>query len=249
MRVASTEGFAVGWYGKIPGTSDSVARRMPSSFRDPWDRWLHSVLEGSRQRLGARWQEAFLSMPVWRFVLGPGLIGSCGWAGLLVPSVDAVGRYFPLTVAAELSPSVDAVSTLLGARGWFDPIEAIALEAIGPNSDTATIDAALAQLRFAPDGLRAAEASDATLPVRGEKPQALCVGLAAAPAEASPRLRALAARLCEPHSAWLTEPSELSGRTLLLCEGLPAGAQFGAMMDGRWLEHGWARRELGATSA
>ena len=249
MREASSGGFAVGWYGKIPGTGDFVARRMPSSFRDSWDPWLQSALEGSQLRLGARWQEAFLSMPAWRFVLGPGLIGLSGWAGLLVPSVDAVGRCFPLTVAAELSPSVDAVSTLLGARRWFDQVEAIALEAIGPDSDSAAIDAALAQLRFVPDGLRAAEASDATMPVRGEKPQALCVGLAAGSAEASPRLRALAARLCEPHSAWLTEPSELSARTLLLCEGLPAGAQFSAMMDGRWLEHGWARRELGAASA
>jgi hypothetical protein len=46
-------------------------------------------------------------------------------------------------------------------------------------------------------------------------------------------------RLCEPWSAWLAEPSELFGRTLLLCESLPAAEQFCAMMDGHWLEHGW----------
>ena len=31
-------------------------------------------------------------MPIWRFVLLPGLIGSNGWAGVLMPSVDRVGR-------------------------------------------------------------------------------------------------------------------------------------------------------------
>ena len=46
-------------------------------------------------------------------------------------------------------------------------------------------------------------------------------------------------RVCEPYSAWLAEPSELFGRTLLLCESLPAGGPFCAMMDGRWAEHGW----------
>jgi len=29
-----------------------------------------------------------------------------------------------------------------------------------------------------------------------------------------------------------------------LCESLPAGEQFCAMMNGRWVEHGWGRRDL-----
>ena len=56
--------------------------------------------------------------------------------------------------------------------------------------------------------------------------------------------RDIAERLCEPNSAWLAEPSELFGRALLLCEDLPAGEQFCAMMDGRWVEHGWGRRDV-----
>jgi type VI secretion system protein ImpM len=89
-----SEGFAVGWYGKIPGTGDFIARRVPASFSEPWDRWLQDAIEGSQQRLGAGWRDAFLSMPAWRFALGPGVLGASAWAGLMVPSVDAVGRYF-----------------------------------------------------------------------------------------------------------------------------------------------------------
>lgn len=255
IGAAPGEGYAVGWYGKIPGTGDFIARRVPASFSDPWDRWLQQAIEGGKQRLGTCWRDAFLSMPAWRFVLGPGVVGANAWAGLMVPSVDAVGRYFPLTVACALpSARLDVVATLLGAGRWFDEIEAIALEAIAPRADTAAIDAALVQRRFAARWLAVPEANDATMPVRSAKPRMLCVDLAAQTAAAvsgpvSRRLRELADRLCEPYSAWLAEPSELFDRSLLLCESLPAGEQFCAMMNGRWVEHGWGRRGLAGSGA
>ncbi len=239
---AAGEGFAVGWYGKIPGTGDFIARRVPASFSEPWDRWLQAAIEGSKQRLGAQWRDTFLSMPAWRFALGAGVVGSHAWAGLMVPSVDAVGRYFPLTVACALPPAgLEPVATLLGAGRWYDEIEAIALEAIAPGADTTVVDAALARRRFEARWLAQPEPSDATLPMRGAKPQMLCVDLAA-DAAVTPGLTELAGRLCEPYSAWLAEPSELFGRSLLLCESLPAGEQFCAMMNGHWVEHGWGRR-------
>jgi type VI secretion system protein ImpM len=246
MRSGATpaEGFAVGWYGKIPGTGDFIARRVPASFSEPWDRWLQRAIEGSKQKLGTGWRDAFLSMPAWRFVLAPGVLGANGWAGLMVPSVDAVGRYFPLTAACALpSVSVDAAATLLGAGRWFDEIEAVALQAIAPGADTAAIDAALARRRFEARWLAAPpETGDATNPLRGAQPQMQCVALPDAAPPAA--LRELTARLCEPWSAWLAEPSDLFGRSLLLCESLPAGGQFCAMMDGHWLEHGWGCRSL-----
>ena len=236
MRAAAASGaaFTVGWYGKIPSAGDFIARRVSPSFREPWDRWLQQAMAGSQRRLGAGWRDAFLSMPAWRFVLGPGVLDANAWAGLMVPSVDAVGRYFPLTVACALPPaSLDAAATLLGAARWFDEIEAIALEAIAPRADTEAIDTALAQRRFEARWLALRQASDATTPSRGSKPQMQCISL---PDKAMP----VFGRLCEPWSAWLAEPSEVFDRVLLLCESLPAGEQFCAMMDGHWLEHGWA---------
>lgn len=224
MRAAAAPGttFAVGWYGKIPGTGDFIARRVAPSFREPWDRWLQQAIEGSQRRLGAGWRDAFLSMPAWRFVLRPGLLDANAWAGLMVPSVDAVGRYFPLTVACALpSASLDAAATLLGAARWFDEVEAIALEAIAPDADIAAIDAALVQRPFDARWLALPEGGDATTPMMP------CLSL---PDKGAPR------------SAWLAEPSEVFDRALLLCESLPAGEQFCAMMDGHWLEHGWAWR-------
>jgi type VI secretion system protein ImpM len=237
---APGEGFAVGWYGKIPGTGDFIARRVPAAFSESWDRWLQQAIEGSQQRLGPRWRDAFLSMPAWRFVLGPGVAGANAWAGLMVPSVDAVGRYFPLTIGCALpAASLDVVATLFGAGRWFDEIEAIALEAIAPRANTAAIDAALGKRRFEARWLAVPEANDATMPMRGAKPQMLCVQDVAIP-----QLRELAGQFCEPYSVWLAEPSDVFGRTLLLCESLPAGSQFCAMMHGHWQEHGWGCRSL-----
>jgi type VI secretion system protein ImpM len=234
---ASAEAFAVGWYGKIPGTGDFIVRRVPASFSEPWDRWLQGALDGSRQRLGARWRDAFLSMPAWRFVLGQGVVSDNAWAGVMVPSVDAVGRYFPLTVACALpSLNLDVVATLLGASRWFDEIEAIAVDAIARGADAVAIDSALGQPRFEARWLAVPEASDAN-PMRGAKPQMLWMNLAEAARAGS--LRELAERVCQPYSAWLAELSEVFGRALLLCESLPGGDAFCAMMDGRWVEHGW----------
>jgi type VI secretion system protein ImpM len=246
---ATPRTFPTGWYGKIPATGDFIARRLPASFSESWDRWLQAAVEGSRARLGTRWRDSFLSMPVWRFILAPGVLTQNAWAGLMVPSVDAVGRYFPLTVAAALpEASVDEVATLAAAATWFDQIEAIALKAIAPDADTAAIDAALAGWPFKSEWLRLPRANEETMPIKGAKSQMLWVPLLArTPNERLPAsLRELAERMAEPYSAWLAEESEVFGRCLLLCEALPAADHYCAMMDGRWIEHGWGHRKIGA---
>src|SRR5690242_5843652 len=89
-----------GWYGKLPSLGDFAGRRLPSIFVEPWDGWLASGMSAWRES-DEEWLQAFLSAPASRFALGPGVPFdlSPGYAGVLVPSVDRVGRYFPLTVA------------------------------------------------------------------------------------------------------------------------------------------------------
>jgi type VI secretion system protein ImpM len=236
--------ISAGWYGKVPGTGDFVARRLPSAFSEAWDRWLQAAIAGSRDRLGGRWRDTFLSMPIWRFVLSPGMLTQNAWAGIMVPSVDAVGRYFPLAVASALpSASLDLVGTLLAAESWFDDIEEIALSAIAPAADSAAVDAAILQKPFRTAWLRHPEGRGDTVPIRGAKPQMLWVPLGARNGQPpAGEVRALAERLPEPCSAWLAEESEMFGRCLLLSEALPPAEQYCAMMDGRWIERGWSRR-------
>ncbi|WP_164076542.1 type VI secretion system-associated protein TagF, partial [Stenotrophomonas maltophilia] len=45
------------------------------------------------------WTAVFLKAPIWRFWCGSSVLGT-SLIGALMPSVDGVGRYFPLTVLA-----------------------------------------------------------------------------------------------------------------------------------------------------
>ena len=93
-------GMRVGFCGKLPARGDFVASGLPRRFVEPWHDWLQCVLAASRQALGDDWLPAWLAAPVWRFALAPGVCGPDAAVGLWLPSVDRVGRYFPLTLAA-----------------------------------------------------------------------------------------------------------------------------------------------------
>lgn len=245
------ETFAAGWYGKMPGTGDFIARRMPAAFSEAWDRWLQAAIAGSRDRLGADWRDCYLSMPVWRFMLSPGMLTGEAWAGVVAPSVDAVGRYFPLAIATALPSNLDLVPTLVAASEWFDGIESIALDALSPGANVASVDAAIAKKPFRAEWLKRLESSgDETMPIRGKNPQMLSLLLPARGASAGQDILDVAPRFGEPWGVWLAEESELLGRCLLACETLPQAGHFCAMMDGRWDEHGWSRRDVrsGATA-
>ena len=83
-----------GWYGKLPSLGDFASRRLSPLFVEPWDRWLATGLDAWRNADEA-WLAAFLAAPTWRFALGAGVpfAQSPGYAGVLMPSVDRVGRY------------------------------------------------------------------------------------------------------------------------------------------------------------
>jgi type VI secretion system protein ImpM len=250
MMAVSPEAFPTGWYGKIPGMGDFVARRLASHFTESWHRWQQTVIAGSRERLGADWRESYLSMPVWRFVFSPGLLTEAAWAGIVAPSVDAVGRYFPLAIAAELpSKSLDLVRTMIAAQPWLDEMDALALQALAPRADMAALDAAIAARPFRAEWLCLPEARDETVPLRGAQPQLICLPLAERHSGAQAKAIEIARRLSEPCGAWLAEESEVFGRCLALCETLPPAEQYCAMMDGRWAHHGWSPRPLATGAA
>jgi len=238
--------FAAGWYGKIPIAGDFIARRLPSSFSEAWGSWLQRAIAGSRERLGARWRDAFLSMPIWRFVLSPGMLTANAWAGIMAPSVDSIGRYFPLAMASALPcESLDLLGTLAAADSWFVELEQIALSAIGPAADSARIEAAIVEQPFRSEWLRYPAGSEDTVPMPGAKPQMLCVALDASGRDGA-LVRALAARLAEPVGIWCAPECEVFSPCMLLSEALPAPEQYCAMMNGRWIEHGWSRGMLKA---
>lgn len=237
-----SESYETGWFGKLPVNGDFVTRRLPAAFIEPWDAWLNAMLAGSRERLGEAWRNTFLSAPAWRFVLAPGVIGLQGWAGLIVPSVDSVGRYFPLTIASGLPlRSIDPVATLVRAHHWYEEVEPVVNVALSPEADVDTFDAQLANRRFPDELIAALEESEETIPPRSRGQRALWIPLGPE-FQGEAGLRGLAKPLAAPYSAWLAEESEIFGRSLMLCEKLPGVDQFCAMLNGEWQGHPAERR-------
>lgn len=123
---------APGWFGKLPSLGDFASRRLPPSFVAGWDGWLQRELPRSRRDLGAAWLDAYLVAPVRRYWLAPGLLGETAWLGIWMPSVDAVGRHFPLTVAAAWSGGPEDALRLPAVASWFDAVDAAARAALDP---------------------------------------------------------------------------------------------------------------------
>jgi len=86
-------------YGKLPTKRDFIAIGATRDFLDQWEPWLQSGVSASQTMLKEQWQNAFLRAPIWRFWLGADLCGA-PTIGAFMPSLDRVGRYFPLTLFA-----------------------------------------------------------------------------------------------------------------------------------------------------
>ena len=120
---------AIGFCGKIPARGDFVRAGLPLAFTDPWDRWMERMLRASRSALDAEWLPAWLEAPVWRFALTPSACGPDAVIGLWMPSVDRVGRYYPLTIAAVAS-NTDAPALISHGRGLLDAAECAGRKAV-----------------------------------------------------------------------------------------------------------------------
>jgi type VI secretion system protein ImpM len=148
--VSIAAGSRAGFFGKLPARGDFVRDGLPGSFVGPWDDWLRLALAGSRDHLGTDWLAAWMEAPVWRFALAPGLCGDSAAAGVMLPSVDRAGRYFPLTFAVLLAPGTLTLTAELSFESgdvadWMDGGEAAgraALEqGLGPEQVAALLPA------------------------------------------------------------------------------------------------------------
>ena len=229
-----------GFYGKLPAKGDFVTRRLARAFVDPWDAWLQEVISDSRERLGEAWLQAYLNAPIWCFVLSPGVCGTDVMAGVLMPGVDRVGRYFPLTLAVALPDCANPVALALAAADWFGDAGELALSSLDDGVDFERFDAMVEDLgppRYAPAPAPApVNAKPTTTPFPD---QGLRCG-AAVPAEALPPIaNHLLAGFCPRFSIWWTSGSAFVEPSVLICQGLPKRDEFAAFMDGRWRDRGW----------
>jgi len=216
-----------GYFGKLPGKSDFVSRRLPRDFVEPWDTWLQQGIESSRDQLGLDWLTAYLNAPFWRFVLAPGICGDWSAAGVIMSSVDHVGRYFPLTLAALLPSHSRPAQVFAAAGDWFDAAESLLLGVLDPPFDLASFDERVSQLGI-PSTAEGA-------PLAAEVGRMLRIPLTANGdfgANGPLLVDAMLAARRPGYSLWWTVGSEAVLPACLVCEGLPEAEQFAALLVG-----------------
>lgn len=138
---------SVGFFGKLPGMGDFVQRRLPPAFVAAWDSGFEAAVDGARAGFGGDWDAVWHAAPIWRFALPRGVCDESAWVGVTGPSVDRVGRRFPM-VLAQAVESTDAVASVVrGAAGWFAALEQVCASACSGNAvSTDEFDAAVAAL-------------------------------------------------------------------------------------------------------
>ncbi|WP_375314778.1 type VI secretion system-associated protein TagF [Bradyrhizobium sp. A5] len=119
-----------GLFGKIGAKRDFIAIATPRSFLEAWEPWVQAALSASRHQLGPGWQQAFLTAPVWRFWLGAAICGTTV-AGAIMPSLDGVGRYYPLTLHAVTGEAVSLPPPSIDPQDeWFGQVETFLLSTL-----------------------------------------------------------------------------------------------------------------------
>lgn len=86
----------VGLFGKLPSRGDFISANMPRDVMDAAEGWSRAGLMALTSEPG--WEPHYLSAPIWQFAVARREWGASSWCGVLLPSVDSVGRFFPLVI-------------------------------------------------------------------------------------------------------------------------------------------------------
>ncbi|KAF1026139.1 MAG: hypothetical protein GAK37_02721 [Pseudomonas sp.] len=217
-----------GFFGKVISHGDFVSRRLPPVFLNTWDTWLQSGLQHSRERLGEQWLAVYLCSPIWYFALAAGVCDEQGWAGVMIPSVDRVGRYFPLTLAMP-GEDVPLLTRLEQDTAWYGQVERLALSSLNEGFSLEAFDAAVAALPAPLHAPPARELFAQPGPARWfdlPDPERIGDGMPQLNLQIDPRTLVRSALF------W-TEGSPHMGPSAWVGEGLPGVETFADMLGGR----------------
>jgi type VI secretion system protein ImpM len=237
----------VGLYGKLPTHGDFLRRRVADDFIAAWDPWLQSCIAESRAVLGEQWLSVYLTSPVWRFALAPRVCGAAPAAGLLVPSVDRVGRYFPLTLVWPTPIELSTLEVAVHFQQSFETAERLLLDTLAlEHFEFADFDRRVMELGHTfgavkPSGtLRMTKDSATAVILSNARPW--YVPLQQMSALHAPALQLLGCHLdarTDTGGMWWTDGSAVIAPSWLMTRGLPDPRSYSAMLDGEWAAAGW----------
>ncbi|MBL1262037.1 MAG: type VI secretion system-associated protein TagF [Thiotrichaceae bacterium] len=227
-----------GLYGKLPMHGDFIHRNLPTSFLTPWDEWLQCYIAGAREQIGDEWLNIYLTSPIWRFALSAGVIDQHHWAGIILPSVDQVGRYYPFSIARQLPPGINPLEFMSSNTSWFEGIEELALQTLDEQHQ---VDELIEEI----DAIENGVPFNYHKSVQNIESDSIQINMTADDASSDIADRCLLDSLLttthNSYSVWRTQGSELITPCLLATQGLPSIDKIPAMIDGQWADSGWAQ--------
>ncbi len=137
---------AFGYFGKLPTLGDFVQHILPQDFANSWHPWLQQCMAEAKESLGEQFLTYYLNCPAWKFLLAPGVCGEQAVAGLTIPSVDRVGRYFNFTLATVLPMDSNPCSYVMNNRKGMMELENLALDILEKDYSNEEIEVKLRDL-------------------------------------------------------------------------------------------------------
>ena len=225
-----------GLYGKLPTHGDFIQRNLPVAFITEWDKWLQHFVAGAKEKIGADWLDIYLTSPIWRFVFSHGVIDNSHWAGILMPSVDQVGRYYPFTIAKRLPDNINPLEFIALQTAWYSDIEGLALRALDGEyllddlvDDISNVELKMDSLYLPKGNVLESYAMQIDLEFEEQSATSIYPHL----------LDAVMVKLLSSYSAWSTTGSERVSPCIFMVQNLPSVSRLPAMLDGNWHEWGW----------
>jgi len=226
----------IGVFGKLPAHGDFVQRNLPALFINVWDEWLQHFVAGTKEQLADNWLDVYLTSPLWRFVLSEGVVDENNWAGIMIPSVDRVGRYYPFSIVKKLSQSVNPVEFIQKQTSWYADIEALALSAL---DGEIILDDLVEQL----DVMKVEHLSDYSRSGFNMDSDGFQLDMEfeeQSPSLVYPQLLdATMVKMFQSYSVWHTTGSEFVKPCLFTSQGMPAVQKMPAMLNGDWQGCHW----------
>ena len=242
-----SEVLSVGFFGKLPALGDFVRRRVDDGIVDRWDAWLQEAIASSRETLGERWLDLYLTAPMWRFFATEGVLDDLPVAGVLFPSVDRVGRYFPFTVFARLPEHSSGLVVADRCAPWFDRIEDLVLAQLDDEGHTvdeidgvlgATAEHLAAILHAVPTHLASMQFEDIGSRLTGCQQLPLGERVDIGPT-ALAWLGQLIGRSVPGAVYWWSSGSATVRPSWLITRQLPEPRAFASMLSGAWGDWPW----------
>jgi len=233
-----------GYYGKTPHRGDFVRYNLPRIFVSVWDDWMQQVLLQGEKTHESNWHERYLEGAGYWFTLSTGIAGDMSWGGIMIPSVDKVGRRFPFCLAAALPEGMPAVVAPGRLNSTFQALDQLATAIHSPELEFDQIQRQLEELADSvnptsasavdapsPSNERNVEPKDAQVQIHVDE----CSPLDN-PADASTLLDAVLIDAVFQYSVWIARDVDRAG--MFLTSGLPIDRSGVALFDADWAGSG-----------